>query len=119
MSISQLAKIVHSSSLDQWTERNKTAFDGLFGSSGGRYRQEASKTLTPRAPGTQLDSGVPFAAYIHPNNPTSGPYSGLSFVIFPTENAPCLIGMGVGTQGLNPDEQVLGRPGHARKLQAV
>jgi len=27
--------------------------------------------------------------------------------------------MGIGTQGLAPDEAILGRPGHARKMQAV
>jgi 5-methylcytosine-specific restriction protein B len=63
--------------------------------------------------------GVPFAAYIHPSNPQSGPYSGLSFVMFPVLGHPCLIGMGVGTQGLTPDEAILGRPGHARKVQAI
>jgi 5-methylcytosine-specific restriction protein B len=65
------------------------------------------------------DSGIPFAAYIHPSNPPSGPYSGLSFVIFPVVGESCLIGMVVGTQGLAPDEAVLGRPGHARKMQAI
>lgn len=65
------------------------------------------------------DSGVPFAAYIHPSNPPSGPYSGLSFVIFPVPDQPCLIGLVVGTQGLTPDDAVLGRPGHARKAQAI
>ena len=65
------------------------------------------------------DSGVPFAAYIHPSNPTSGPYSGLSFVMCPVPEQPCLFGMVVGTQGLSPDEAILGRPGHARKVQAI
>jgi 5-methylcytosine-specific restriction enzyme B len=65
------------------------------------------------------DSGVPFAAYIHPSNPASGPYSGLSFVIFPVPEEPCLVGLGIGTQGLSPDEAILGRPGHARKAQAI
>jgi 5-methylcytosine-specific restriction enzyme B len=59
---------------------------------------------------------VPFAAYIHPSNPTRGAYGGLSFVIFPVADAPCLVGLGVGTQGLVPEETVLGRPGHARKV---
>ena len=65
------------------------------------------------------DSGVPFAAYIHPSNPPSGPYGGLSFVIFPVPDAPCLVALVVGTQGLSPDEAILGRPGHARKAQAI
>lgn len=65
------------------------------------------------------EAGVPFAAYIHPSNAPSGSYSGLSFVIFSGTGGHCLIGMVVGTGGLNPDEAILGRPGHARKLQAI
>ncbi len=99
-----------------WTEANRAALGGLFGASGGRYRKAAEKTVKLRAP-IQLD--VPYAAYIHPNNPDSGAYSRLSFVIFPVADAPCLAGLVVGTQGLMPDEAILGRPGHARKAQAI
>ena len=60
-----------------------------------------------------------FAAFIHPDNPTSGAYGGLSFVIFPAGDQPCLLGMAVGTGGVSPDEAILGRPGHARKVQAI
>ena len=49
-----------------------------------------------------------FAALIHPSNPDSGPYAGMSFVIFPVPDGPSLIAMGVGTQGLSPDEEILG-----------
>ena len=65
------------------------------------------------------DAGIPYAAYIHPSNPDAGAYGGMCFVIFPAEDAPCLMAMGIGTQGLAPDETILGRPGHARKMQAV
>ncbi|HEX4170632.1 MAG TPA: AAA family ATPase [Bryobacteraceae bacterium] len=119
MSIQLLLEIAHSFKQESWSERNKAAFDALFGSPGGRYPKQSSKTLTVRAPEMSADSGVPFAAYIHPQNPASGPYSGLSFVIFPVPDQPCLIGMVVGTQGLAPDEAILGRPGHARKIQAI
>src|SRR5579863_8668722 len=110
MSLSSLLDIIHSSTRDSWTERNKAAFDGLFGAPNGRYPKPAGKAVTLRAPEMSLDSGVPFAAFIHPSNPPSGPYSGLSFVIFPVPDQPCLIGMVVGTQGLTPDEAILGRP---------
>jgi 5-methylcytosine-specific restriction enzyme B len=119
MSLAPLLEIIHSSTQDSWSERNRAAFEGLFGSPEGRYPKLAEKAVTPRAPEMSADSGVPFAAYIHPSNPTSGPYSGLSFVIFPVANAPCLVGLVVGTQGLSPDEAILGRPGHARKSQAI
>ncbi len=119
MSLAPLIDIVHSSARNSWAERNKQAFARLFGSPNGRYPKHAEKELTLRAPEMSTDSGVPFAAYIHPSNPPSGPYSGLSFVMFPVPDQPCLVGMVVGTQGLAPDEAILGRPGHARKVQAI
>lgn len=57
------------------------------------------------------DAGIPYAAYTHPANPDSGAYGGMSFVVCPVEDGPCLIGMVVGTKGLSPDEAILGRPG--------
>jgi len=119
MSLDPLLEIIHSATQDSWTARNRTAFEALFGSPDGRYPKPAGKVVTLRAPEMSLDSGVPFAAYIHFSNPPSGPYSGLSFVIFPVADGPCLIGLVVGTQGLSPDEAILGRPGHARKVQAI
>ena len=62
---------------------------------------------------------MPFVAYIHHSNPTSGAYGGMSFAAFPVANGPCLISLVVGTQGLSPDEATLSRPGHARKVQAI
>src|SRR5215469_10643681 len=119
MSLAPLLEIIHSAAQSSWSERNKTAFDALFGSPEGRYPRPAAKSVTLRAPEMSADSGVPFAAYIHPSNPPQGAYSGLSFVIFPVPDGPCLVGLVVGTQGLSPDEAILGRPGHARKAQAV
>jgi 5-methylcytosine-specific restriction protein B len=43
----------------------------------------------------------------------------MSFVLFPIENGPALISMVVGTQGLSPDEDILSRPGHSRKVMAL
>ncbi len=119
MGLDPLLDIVHSLTLDSWTERNKAAFTALFGSPDGRYPKQAEKAVTLRAPGISTDSGVPFAAYIHPSNPSQGAYSGLSFVIFPVPGQTCLLGLVAGTQGLTPDEAILGRPGHVRKAQAI
>jgi 5-methylcytosine-specific restriction enzyme B len=119
MSLAPLFEIIHSATQNSWSQRNKTAFEALFGSPEGRYPKQAAKAVAVRAPEMSPDSGVPFAAYIHPSNPASGPYSGLSFVIFPVPEEPCLVGLGIGTQGLSPDEAILGRPGHARKAQAI
>lgn len=119
MSLVPLLQIIHSPTQDSWSQRNKAALEALFGSPEGRYPKPAAKAVTLRAPEISADSGVPFAAYIHPSNPPSGPYMGLSFVIFPVPDAPSLVGLVVGTQGLSPDEAILGRPGHARKAQAI
>jgi len=119
MSLSPLLEIIHSSTQGSWSERNKAALEALFGSQEGRYPKSAAKAVTLRAPEMSPESGVPFAAYIHPSNPPSGPHSGLSFVVFPIPDGPCLVGLVVGTQGLSPDEAILGRPGHARKAQAI
>lgn len=118
-SLQPLLEIIHTGTSESWSERNKRAFEALFGAPGGRYRASAKDVVTLRAPEFSSDSGVPFAAYIHPSNPPSGPYGGMSFVIFPVTGKPCLVAMGVGTQGLSPDEAILGRPGHARKIQAI
>lgn len=113
-----LVDIIYSKTLDSWKERNKEALTALFGT---RYPKKAEKSVTLRAPEMKggTDAGVPYAAYIHPSNPEAGAYGGMSFVIFPAADAQCLVAMVIGTQGLAPDEAILGRPGHARKLQAV
>lgn len=67
------------------------------------------------------EKNVPFAALIPPNQERSGPYGGMSFVLFPADEPgkPAIICMVVGTQGISPDEMILGRPGHARKVRAI
>lgn len=62
---------------------------------------------------------VPFAGIIHPDNPTSGPYGGTSLVWFPTPDAGSLIVFVVGTRGLSPDEGILMRPGHRRRVESL
>src|SRR5690242_19924423 len=120
MSLDKIVEIIHSGNVEDWHERNEDAFKSLFGSPQGRYPANAERAVKLRAPEMNFESsGAPFAAYIHPSNPNSGPYSGFSFVIFPAENQPALFGLVIGTQGLAPDENILGRPGHARKAQAI
>jgi 5-methylcytosine-specific restriction protein B len=105
-----------------WPSKMKEAFDDLFGSDGGRYPASARQTTVLRAPEMPAsgdDTAVPFAALIHPSNPNSGPYGGMSIAIFPGENSPCLLSFGVGTNGLAPDENILRRPGQARKIKGI
>lgn len=115
MSIQQIVKIIHSGQIENWKKRNQDALDSIFGADDGRYLKGAKNTVKLRAP----ENEIPFAAYIHANTTNEGAYGGLSFVIFPVEGKPALFGLVVGTQGLDPDETVLGRPGHARKVQAI
>lgn len=119
MSIERLTEIVHSKSRENWHSRNKDAFESLFGSTGGRFPLAAKKDVSLRAPEMNSEEGVQYAAFIHAANATSGPFGGTSFVMFPVDGYPCLLGLGIGTQGLSPDERILGRPGHARKVQAI
>lgn len=68
------------------------------------------------------DGAVPYAALIAPDQDLSGGYGGMSVVAFPSDSddgGPAIIGMVVGTNGLAPDEAILGRPGHARKCAAI
>lgn len=119
MSLDKLITLAHSAPTgEEWSHAAKTAFDALYGASSGRYPMSAKSDVQLRAPAMKEDSGISFAALIHPANPTSGPYGGMSFVLFPQQGR-CLIGLVVGTQGLSPDEEVLGRPGHARKAAAI
>jgi hypothetical protein len=82
MGLELLIDIIHSQTQDSWSKRNSQAFEALFGSPEGRYPKSAARAVTLRSPEMSAESGVPFAAYIHPSNPTSGAYSGLSFVVF-------------------------------------
>jgi 5-methylcytosine-specific restriction protein B len=65
------------------------------------------------------DQGVPFAGLINAENPESGPYGGTSVVWFPNKDQGSLIGLGVGTRGLAPDEGILTRAGHRRRAAAL
>jgi 5-methylcytosine-specific restriction protein B len=90
---------------------------------GGRYHQRYLEPTILRdafalANGDTTD-GVPYAGLIHPDNPPSGPYGGTSVVWFPTREEGSLIGLLVGTRGLSPDEGILTRPGHRRRVAAL
>lgn len=116
----KLLELIKTPGIEKWSEKNNSAFLQLFGTdNNGRYPAEAKSKVNLRAPDFKDESNVPFAAYIHPSNPDRGPYGGMSFVIFPIKDGPCLIAMGVGTQGLSPDETILGRLGHGRKVKAI
>lgn len=93
---------------------------GLFG---GRYHQRYFEPTIVRdafsLANNDTSDGVPYAGLIHPDNPPSGPYGGTSVVWFPTREEGSLIGLLVGTRGLSPDEGILTRPGHRRRVAAL
>ena len=64
------------------------------------------------------EDGVPFGALLHPDNPSSGAYGGFSLAWFPTLEG-SLLTLVVGTRGLQPDEGILTRPGHRRRVAAL
>jgi 5-methylcytosine-specific restriction protein B len=87
----------------------------LFGS---RYRQNDWKPDGVRDRYAMGDEGVPFGALLHPDNPSSGAYGGFSLAWFPTTEGSVMT-LVVGTRGLQPDESILTRPGHRRRVAAL
>lgn len=84
-----------------------------------RYGTRWGKKLQVRVNGDTSEEAAAYAAFIPADQPKAGPYGGMSFVLFPSKSAPALVALVVGTNGLEPDEQTLGRPGHARKAAAI
>jgi 5-methylcytosine-specific restriction protein B len=100
------------------------AMKGLFGS---RYHKRSASYLEHERPpfirnaygkGGGETEHVAYAGFINPENPPSGPYGGTSLVWFPREEG-CLIDFGIGTRGLSPDEGILTRPGHRRRIASL
>ena len=116
-----LSAILETHYSNEWPKRFEAGFEALFGGDGGRYPDSAKNKVTLRAPSLpEANAGiVPFGALIHSSNPSSGAYGGTSLAVFPGDDVPCLISLVVGTNGLAPDEGILGRPGHARKASAL
>jgi len=93
--------------------------EALFGARYQKRYYERSAVRDAYALATSTDDGgIPFAGLINADNPPSGPYGGTSLVWFPTSEG-SLIDFGVGTRGLAPDEGILTRPGHRRRISAL
>jgi 5-methylcytosine-specific restriction protein B len=117
---------------DSLTELAKVIAQGLPGPNGGlrayidtlfgdRYqkRYHAATAVRDAYALADGDEGVPYAGIINPDNPPSGPYGGTSVVWFPSRESGSLIDFGIGTRGLAPDEGILTRPGHKRRVTAL
>ena len=97
----------------------KARIEALFGE---RYQKRHFVPTMVRdayALASEGEDGVPYAGLVNPDNPPSGPYGGTSVVWFPTRDAGSLIDFGIGTRGLAPDEGILTRPGHRRRITAL
>jgi 5-methylcytosine-specific restriction protein B len=83
-----LVKLIQTLGTADWQTRCRPAFDELYSAKGGRYPDRAQKVAAQRVPEFKGDTGVAFGALIHPFNPDSGPYGGMSFVVFPMPDVP-------------------------------
>jgi 5-methylcytosine-specific restriction protein B len=68
--------------------------------------------------GLANDDGVAWAGVIPEENPPSGAYGGASIAWFPNQGG-SLMTFVVGTRGLAPDEGLLTRHGHRRRVSAL
>ncbi len=118
MSVDELVDIIHSQATSDWPDRNASAFGNLFGGK-GRYASTARNTVEKRTPKIGSEENIPYSALVHPSNPATGAYRGMSFAIAPSNDGPALVNLCVGTSGLGEDGAILGRPGHARKVSAI
>jgi len=118
--LSRLADVIRQGLRSVHDKGVRPLLEGLFGERFHKRHFEPSliRDAYGLASGEEQD-GVPFAGFIHPDNPPSGPYGGTSLVWFPTSDSGSLIGFGVGTRGLSPDEGILTKPGHRRRLTAL
>jgi 5-methylcytosine-specific restriction protein B len=90
----------------------------LFGDRYHKRHLESTSIRDAYALADASEGGVPYAGLVNPDNPPSGPYGGTSIVWFPEEHG-SLIDFVVGTRGLSPDEGILTRPGHRRRIAAL
>jgi len=114
--MSKLVDLVKKNLDSNWAESAKTLLSEFAAE---RYGAKWDKKVQIRVNGEMNDEAAPFAAFIPAGQPKSGPYGGMSFVLFPSKEGPSLVCLGIGTNGLSPDEQALSRPGHARKVLAI
>lgn len=120
-SLTRLAALMQRGLFDNAQEQVAAALAELFG---GRFHSRHLNDVQIRSAAYRLgssedDRGVPFAGLIAPDNPTSGAYGGTSIVWFPTKERGSLLAFGVGTRGISPDEGLLTRPGHRRRIEAL
>lgn len=110
----------------EWSDEVRKSFNAVIKARYQRVqdvseKRNEEKRFQLRVNASTQEDSVPYAALIAPGQELSGAYGGMSFVVFPSDEdgQPALVSMVVGTNGLAPDETILGRPGHARKCAAI
>src|SRR5690554_2737164 len=107
----QLVELVYTP-VEQWEEKARDAFASALSERYQRVKPvdfesrslDGRERFQFRLNAAQGERNVPFAALIPSGQERSGPYGGMSFVLFPPDQpgGPSLISMVVGTQGLSP-----------------
>lgn len=109
-------------SWEDWKKESREALEELFGTRFHATHLKDRRKMIRVAP-IRDEDGIAFAGLLPEESAESGPYGGMSLVWFPitTEDGDgkSLLTFVCGTQGLAPDEEILGRPGHARNVQAL
>ena len=124
MSLERLAALI-AGGVPATTRREDLATqteEGIKGLFGTRYHSRSA--YRHRVALMAGADSVSFAGLVHEESPTSGVYGGMSLIWFPIgedgdRKSSSLLTLVCGTRGLSPDEHILGRPGHARYLQAL
>ncbi|MSP91871.1 MAG: hypothetical protein EXR79_08755 [Myxococcales bacterium] len=107
---------------DQAHDKLQTALGNRYQRVGDLKDRQGDKHIAGRFNVKDDEGNIPYVGLIAPGQERMGPYGGMSFVLFPADvphQRPALVTMVVGTQGLAPDEGLLGRPGHARACRGI
>jgi 5-methylcytosine-specific restriction protein B len=113
-SLERLSALVRQGRADTEPAAVSDALSGLFED---RYHKRHFVDSMVRSDSYRAE--VPYAGLINPENPMSGAYGGASLVWFPQPEGGSLVAFVVGTRGISPDEGILTRPGHRRRLRSL
>ena len=98
-------------------DRTRELLESVYGERYHRAEYNRSK-LQLRVNLQRKADAASYAGWIVSPNPESGPYQGTSMVWFPGEGGSVAV-LVIGTDGFGPDTEILGRPGHGRRLRAL
>lgn len=96
-------------------------FAAEFGWENAKNNTKGNAIFRDKTGNDAFPDGSPYMGFINPDEDNSGPYSDLSFVVFPQkEGGPCVISIGVGSMGFKDDLEIASLPGFRRSyLQLI